>query len=694
MKSIAEGIWRIEFGTVEDIVPSRFKSVEPMHCDSLPRIEASPIDFAKIKIKKTARGFQVIIPIAENEQFYGLGLQLKSHNQRGKKKKLRVNSDPTTDLGDSHAPVPFILSTAGYGILADTARNVIFDVGSSKLKSDESNLTHNTELHTNTDDLYANRDKSTQGVMIIEVPCASGVSLEIFGGPTILDALRRYVLYSGGGAIPPRYGLGTWYRPKVDFSQEQVVDIASQLVEDNMPIDIIGLEPGWLSTSYPCSYLWDSKQFHDPKAMIDALTEKGFMVNNWIHAFLHKTNPLYEKLYDLSGDYFTFHGLTPDFLIKEVRDMVTDFYDSEHVSLGVSGYKLDECDSSDYLYGNHWAFPECSEFPSGADGEQYHNLFGIQYQRAVHEIFLRKNQRTIGQVRCSHSYAAPSPFFLYSDLYDHHDFVRGVANCGFSGLLWSPEVRDAVSSEDLIRRIQAVILSPHSLINAWYISNCPWKQWDMNKNNSNELLAESEELTARCRELLSVRQSLIPYLYSAFFKYYLTGVPPFRGMVLDYPKDENCFDLEDQYMIGDSLLAAPVISGDTVRKVYLPQGVWYNFFTNERFDGGKTYVLENIDIDTIPLFVKSGAILPLAKVTRTVNEAASFDLTVKVYGNGENTCCLYEDNDRNYDYKKGAFVVAKLTWDNAAKVINVERECSNENCDFPQYKVISVEQVS
>jgi len=695
IKKLDNGIWEITFGIPEEIVPSKYKAFEAISTSKMEEVSQIPVDIANIKIKSTKRGYQLLIPFKSNEQFYGLGLQLKSHNQRAKKKKIRVNSDPTTDLGDSHAPVPFIVSTAGYGILVDSARDIIFDVGSSKPKYDQNGLTHNTALHTNTDELYANRDQSSDGLLIIEVPSSEGVTLQIFGGPTILNAVQRYVLYSGGGAVPPRYGLGTWYRPKVDFNQQQVLDIAKSMRQDNMPIDIIGLEPGWLSTSYPCSYLWDNEKFPNPKAMINELSDLNYKVNNWIHAFIHRSNPLYDKMYDKSGDYFTFHGLTPDFLLSETRDMVSSFYDEEHVSLGVSGYKLDECDSSDYLYGHHWSFPECSEFPSGADGEQYHSLFGIQYQRAVFDVFKRRNQRTIGQARCSHSYAAPYPFFLYSDLYNHKDFVRGVVNCGFSGLLWSPEVRDAKDEEDLLRRVQAVVLSPHSLINAWYIAHCPWKQYDMDKNNSDEFLLNAEELTDKCRALFELRQSLIPYLYSAYYDYYLNGTPPFRALVMDYPDDDNCHDIDDEYMIGGSLLAAPVISGEKTREVYLPKGVWYNFFTGEKLEGNRKFTLKNITTDTVPLYIKAGTIMPLAEVTQSTEDPASFNIKLNIYGDGSIAAKLYEDDDATYNYKDGYYNTVTISYEKGNEDLKVERDCNAIGGEktFKEYNVVGVKNI-
>src|SRR5207244_4842647 len=122
-------------------------------------------------------------------------------------------------------------------------------------------------------------------------------------------------------------------------------------------------------------------------------------------------------------------------------------------------------------YAGGWAFPNLSTFPSGCDGEQMHALFGLRYQHALLEQFNKRNRPTYGLVRSSGALAAPYPFVLYSDLYDHRQFIRGLVTSSFSGLLWCPEVRDAKTPGDLIRRLQSVVFSPLAMINAWSIKN-------------------------------------------------------------------------------------------------------------------------------------------------------------------------------------------------------------------------------
>jgi alpha-D-xyloside xylohydrolase len=246
---------------------------------------------------------------------------------------------------------------------------------------------------------------------------------------------------------------------------------------------------------------------------------------------------------------------------------------------------------------------------------------------------------------------------LYSDLYDHRDFIRGMLTVGFSGLLWTPEVRHATSQEDLLRRIQSVIFSPQAQINAWYIKNPPWMQFDRKKNNADELLEDADELQAAVRVLLRLRMALLPYIYAAFARYCFEGIPPFRALSLDWPDDPETHDLSDQFMMGDDVLVAPVFAGQTERMVYLPAGQWYDFFTHAKYDGARKHTIP-VGRDTMLLFVRAGAILPVAEPVDHVRPDTVFEITARAYANGNQPlrpAMLHEDDGLTFDYRRGAF---------------------------------------
>ncbi len=657
-QQILPGVWKFSFGKPEKITPVTTRHYAPAKrgFDGLPTVSACPVN---VTGEGSRRGFLVSVPLAPNEAPYGLGLQLQSFVQRGSKKRLRVNADPKMDTGDSHAPVPFYVTTRGYGILVDTARYATFYMGGKKtVKTAPAPADTSAPFTIAPDALpaaYRRANIRERSEVLVEVPEAEGVDVYVFGGPSMRQAVQRYNLFSGGGALPPRWGLGMWYRVKADYKQDDVLKLAAEFRESRMPCDVLGLEPGWQTHAYSCTFVWSDK-FPDPQAMISDLGRKGYRVNLWEHAFTHPTSPIHDALVPHSGDYQVWGGVVPDFLDPQATKTFADFHEARHVALGISGYKLDECDNSDFT-GN-WSYPEVSRFPSGADGEQMHCLFGQRYQDAIQSVFEKRRQRTYGLVRSSGALAAPYPYVLYSDLYDHKDFIRGLANAGFSGLLWTPELRDGASPEDLIRRLQSVALSPMALINAWYIKNPPWKQVKRAANNNDEFAAGWQEIESKCRKVMELRMRLVPYIHAAFVRYHREGMPPFRALVMDYPEDPRTWAIENQFLVGESLLVAPAFAGESARDVYLPQGDWFDYWTGKRHTG-KQQMRIDVPLEQIPIFVKADSLLPLAQPSLHTADAACWRLEVNAYGEKPAAAMLFED-DGSW---APALTEVRLEWD-------------------------------
>lgn len=630
LSAVFPGIWKATIGVPERYSPVSGRTVPPAQ-GGLRRLTApagSPI--SSITGKVDSRGCLLTLPLAPHEEIFGFGLQMLSFAQRGKKKTIRVNADPKVDTGDSHAPVPFYVSTKGYGVLVDTCRYATFYCGDARPRPSS----HGTAPKTGTvarPDSTRNLPPEQPGQVLVEVPRSSGVDVYVFAGPTMLDAVRRYNLFSGGGVEPPEWGLGFWYRVVGTAHADDALAIARNLRESKIPCDVLGLEPGWQSHAYSCSLAWDSGRFPNPAGFVKDVTALGYHINLWEHAFTHPSSPLFDDLRPHSGDYGVWGGLVPDFAGKPARQIFGDYHGKRLIDLGVSGFKLDECDNSDFTPG--WSFPEFSSFPSGIDGEQMHSVFGLRYQDAIFDQFRSRGKETYNLVRSSGALAAPYPFVLYSDLYGHRDFVRALVNSGFSGLLWCPEVRDATSAEDLIRRLQTAVFSPLAMVNAWYIKNPPWKQIDQKKNNAGEMAEGWHELESRCRSLIEWRMRLLPYLKSAFSKYALDGTPPFRALVLDYPNEEKLHAVDDEYLMGDRVLVAPLFAGEDSREVTLPAGIWHDFWTGEPFAGGRSYPIKG-EQENIPVFVKAGSIFPLGGLGINSAAEATRELTVAVYGDG------------------------------------------------------------
>ena len=626
---IHPGVWRATLGTPERFTPvsSRLVPAKTEAFSRLPGVDGAPLP--AIDGERSARGYVVQLPLRPEEQVYGLGLQFMSFAQRGRKKVARVNADPKLDTGDSHAPVPFYVTTEGIGVLIDTARYATFYFGDARPKP--AHPVEKVAVANPDPDYTHNLQDGDTGQITVEVPNAGGVDVYLFAGPTILDAVRRYNVFSGGGYVSPDWGLGFWYRMDAKTTQQSALTLAHEFRDRKIPCDVIGLEPGWQTHAYSCTFVWNRDRFPDAQTFIQSTARLNYKVNLWEHAFTHPASPLFPEIEPHAGSFGVWGGLVPDFAGEPAREAFGEFHGKNLVDMGISGFKLDECDNSDFTGG--WSFPECSSFPSGVDGEQMHSVFGLRYQMAIWNEFRKRNLHTYGMVRSSGALAAPYPFVLYSDLYNHRDFIRALVNSGFSGLLWCPEVRDVVSEEDLIRRLQSVVFSPLAIVNGWYIRNPPWKQLNRQLNNADQLLDGWEKLEGRCREILGWRMQLVPYLTAAFQRYGADGTPPFRALVLDAPQEKRLFNVDDQYMIGDRMMAAPLFAGEPTRRVVLLEGGWHDFWTGEPLTGGTEFLVP-ASTERIPLYVKSGSIVPWANVGLFAAAPESLQLTVRIYGDG------------------------------------------------------------
>lgn len=655
---VAPGVWRLRFGKPEKSTPTHFRSapMDKAALDAMPFKQPMPLDASQIVFETSDRGCSVRLPMTAKENIYGFGLHTElfdmtqnGKGQAGRRVFLEPTDKPENDLGESHAPVPWYVSSLGYGVYVDTARFASFYTGDIAPATNPAE-SKNESLGTSTTELYRARVQQHK-TMLVDIPAARGVDVYIFAGPTMLDAVQRYNLFSGGGALPPLWGLGVQYRGYTSFGAEQTLALAERIRAAHMPCDVWGVEPGWQSHAYSCSFMWDTNRFPDPEGFLKKMTAMNYKMNFWQHAFTHPSSPMHDELKPWSGDYLVWGGLVPDFASPQARKIFVHQNDDVLFNLGVESVKLDECDYQPDA-ANPWSFPPATKFPSGLDGELMHSLFGELYQQTLWEPFQQKNLRTWGLVRNSQALAGPLPYVLYSDSYDARCYVRGVINSGFSGLLWTPEVRIADSVEDFYRRIEAVVFSHDTVINSWFIPNPPWDQVDRAKNTRNEFMPDREAVAAKVRQLLELRMRFLPYIYSAFNEYHAAGKPPIRALVMDYPNDPKVRQIDDQFMFGDSVLVAPIFAGETNRDVYLPKGDWFDFWTHAKISGGKTIQATN-SVDQIPLYVKGNTLLPLAEPVEFIQPDTCFQITVNIVGDEPSDFTLYEDDGDTTAYALG-----------------------------------------
>jgi alpha-D-xyloside xylohydrolase len=647
---VAPGVWRAAVGTPERVSLLGVAGGEP-RVDALRAMPAAdfPLPRAEIVAASTDGKVAIRVPLRADEQLYGLGLNFKTVQQRGSVKQLHVDHYGGTDNGRTHAPVPFYVSSAGYGVLVDAPRYLTVYAGTAVRRDSR----HPPAVKDRNTDRSWSSQPLSDAVEIL-VP-AGGATVYLFAGPTALDAVRRYNLLSGGGVLPPKWGLGFLHRVKSLSTAEQAAREVEEFAARGYPLDVLGLEPGWQSAAYPGSFVWDSTRFPDPDAFLARVRRAGVRVNVWMNPYVAPSSPIFRALEPLSGSHTVWTGIAPDFTMPAARSIVLGQLERELVRRGVSGYKLDEVDGYD-----RWLWPDHATFPSGLSGEQMRQLYAVSIQRATADQFHARDERTYGLVRGTNAGAAPLPYVLYNDNYSHPDFITALANSGFVGVLWTPEVRSSKTSEEWLRRMQSVCFSPLAMLNAWADGTKPWSFPDV---------AEP------VREVMALRVRLLPYLYTAFARYHFEGTPPIRAMALEdgfrvppgqasgtLSSTDNPYaaatqrDVKDQFMVGDALLVAPLFAGETSRTVILPAGRWYDFYTGG-FVGAGEVITATPGLTRIPLYVRDGATIPLLAVERLQVPAPSerVDLELRHYGEAAGTFALYDDDGTTFGYERGAF---------------------------------------
>ena len=188
----------------------------------------------------------------------------------------------------------------------------------------------------------------------------------------------------------------------------------------------------------------------------------------------------------------------------------------------------------------------------------------------------------------------------------------------------------------------------------------------------NEVWSYGKQAEAILEKYLRLRYQLMPYTYSLAYHSYLTGAPYTRALFMDFPSDSRVFNIPDEYMFGPAFLVAPVVEqGATSREVYLPAGCdWYDYWTNRRFKGGQT-ITAVAPVDTLPLFVRAGSIVPLGSTILSASESQSI-ASVRVYPGADGEFTLFSDDGNTYKYENGSGSITKLHWDNASQQLKHE----------------------
>ncbi|HIL72214.1 MAG TPA: DUF5110 domain-containing protein, partial [Verrucomicrobia bacterium] len=659
------GIWTASLGDMGGELRYTQFAAAPPKFEVLNDLSDSKFPFAPDEITYNLTPDNKIllrIPTLADETLYGFGLQLDGIKKS--RKVLTLNVDHWSKGGGrTHAPVPFYISSRGYGVFFNTARflKIYNQIGNRK-----DSLRNPPEVDRNPppDEKQSGPWQALpQGDAVEAQINGEGLEVIVFSGDSLLDVVCRYNLYNGGGALPPLWGLGFWHRVHAHSNADQTDHEVKQFKDRDFPLDVIGLEPGWMSKSYPCTFEWQKKRFPDPAGFIGDLLDKGIRLNLWENPYISKHSRIYEKMYPLSGSHMVWLGIVPDYTLPEARQLLTNQHLQDH--FGISGYKIDEVDGYDF-----WLWPDHATFPSGVSGEAMRQSYGLLMQNMLYnDLFRKRNVRTYGLVRAGNGAASGYPFVIYSDAYDHSQFITGLSTASLCGILWTPEARSAGNGREWLNRMQTVCFSPMAQLNAWSSGKKPWSYGNV---------------TDSVRDVIKLRMRLLPYLYSTFADYHFKGIPPIRAMILEdgFSKlqDElinakldsetnpyamgRIIEKTDQFMFGPSIMVAPFYESQAIaRQVQLPAGNWYDFYSGKAVGGNKSITVTAEDLsDRIPLFVREGALIPmLTKAVNQSDKAYDHPLEVRFYGKTGGSFTLYEDDGRTFNYEKDLYRLRQLT---------------------------------
>ena len=638
---IAPGIWQAAAGdTSRELRYTKFAAAPPRMEALLARPDQEfPFGADAFAFERTADGkIMVRVPCETGETLFGFGLQLDGLDRN--QGVLTLNVDHwSTGGGRTHAPVPFYVSSRGYGVFIDTARflKAYARVGNRKDSPRNPAPVDRNPPPGEPAPRWDSLPESDAVEILIDGP---GADIVVLAGENLADVVSRYNLLGGGGALPPLWGLGFWHRVHAAADEDRVRREVAEFEARRMPLDVVGLEPGWMTKSYPCTFEWQRKRFPDPAGFAGDLLARGIRLNLWENPYVSPESRLYQTMFPLSASHMVWLGLVPDYTLPEARRALVGQHAQDHAAIGISGYKIDEVDGYDV-----WLWPDHASFPSGTAAPVMRQLYGLLMQDVIFNgLFKTRNQRTYGLVRASNGAASGYPFAIYSDAYDLKEYITGMSASGFAGVLWTPEIRSARDEHDWIDRMQLVAFSALAQLNAWSSGATPW---------------HFESATGIVRDTLELRMRLLPYLYSAFAAYHFEGLPPIRPMAFE---DVSLAEVDDQFMFGPSILVAPFYGkGGWSREIALPAGRWYDFHTGA-FVGKGGRLSFRSDSGRVPLLVREGAVIPMLKEpVANTSRAYGQALEVRHYGTAPGTFDLFEDDGKTFDYERGRYRIRRLS---------------------------------
>jgi alpha-glucosidase (family GH31 glycosyl hydrolase) len=582
-----------------------------------------------------------------DEHFFGFGERMDFLDQRGKKIQLNVGRGTGTPhavgaynvLAANYSPVPFFMSTKGYGVFLHTAAASTWDMGEQDPNS------YSFQAADGALDYY------------------------FIYGPRFTGILEQYTALTGRSPLLPlsamglhvgTYSGGTWGHEQLT-SAAYVVELARRFREMGIPVDILFLDSTWRlfgknGGKGATSYEW-RETFHHPKEMFDSLYALHYSMVG-VHMRSRLDNGTRLRLLDTANQLgYTYpEGNRPGEFINFFDTTAVNWW-WEHAAMRVAGigarfFKTDEGSAFGAL-----ANESNKTGPSGPEIQRLHNLFPIAYAKAAYEKYASFNKmRGMNHTREGYAGIQRYPFIFAGDWPSEWQYfepvIKAGLNIGLSGVgYWAHCMggfEHPADPELYIRWCQFGMLSPVALL--FGMDHPGYKEpWNYGK--------EAETIFKQYDEL---RYSLLPYLYSTAREQYENGTPIMRALVLEYQDDERVYNITDQYLLGNSIMVCPVTQkGAATRVVYLPKGKWTDYWTGKVYEGRK-YLNVVTPLDKMPIFIKEGSIIPFQPVIQYTEQRQPENITLAVYPTANATFTLYADDGKSMQYQQGRYAVTHI----------------------------------
>ena len=561
-----------------------------------------------------------MLSIGVGELIYGMGERFTPFVKNGQTVDI-WNADGGTSTEQSYKNIPFFISNKGYGVFVNHPENVSFEVA--------------TEMVTKT-------QFSVKGGYL---------DYFIMSGDTMKDVLERYTDITGKPSLPAPWTFGLWLSTSftTSYDEKTVMSFIDGMLDRGIPLRTFHFDCFWMKEFHWTDFVWDKDVFPDPKGLISRIKKKGLNVCVWINSYIAEKSALFkegmEKGYFIkrrNGKTWQWDMWQPGLAIVDFTNPAAYKWYQDKLSMmldyGVDCFKTD--------FGERIP-TEDVVFYDGTDPEKMHNYYTYLYNKCVYELLEKKRGKGEAVLFARSATAGGQKFPVHwggdcwSDYESMEESLRGGLSLLMSGFgYWAHDIGgfENTSTADVYKRWVAFgLLSSHSRLHGSSSYRVPW--------------VYDEEAVDVVRFFTKLKARLMPYLYANAIYTSKTGIPMMRSMVLEFTEDKNCHYLDKQYMMGDSLLVAPVFNDESMAEDYLPEGNWTNFFTGRKRKGGKWYT-EKVGYLDIPLWVKENSAIALGNRDDRPDYDYSKDNEIRVYELSDKaTAEIYNDkNKKVYDF--------------------------------------------